>query len=193
MSSKWHYNNLTFSFIKEEELEPIATILNDKEVEKYLWFAPITLEGLSEFALPVIKKQLQLQSENKYPSSVIFTVKKDTEIIGMCGLFEMQDAHNAVLIGYQLKPSAWGRGYGTNCLRFLIHYSKKYLKLRKLFGDCYSENTASIKIMEKCGFEYEGTLKEKYESNGKLYDNSWFGLKMKKAQQIPDEDIREST
>ena len=191
MISSWKYKNIVFRYITELQLPEIVNMLHDPEVEKYLWFAPITLEAFREYAIPIIEGQKKSTEEGKYPYSAIFTITVDDEIIGNCGISQMQDAHNTSLIGYQLKRSAWGKGIATSSLEFLIHYAKTYLKLRKLFGDCMSENIGSVKVMEKCGFSYEGTIKEKYELNGVLHDNSWFGLRIADAVQLDAGGVEE--
>ena len=183
--------NRVFSYITEQQLREIVDLLHDPETERYLWFAPITLETFSAYSLPIIEGQNQAFDRGKYPASAIFTISENNELLGTCGIAEMPDAHNASLIGYQLKRSAWGKGTGTCSLEFLIHYAKTYLNVRKLFGDCVTANIVSVRVMEKCGFTFEGTIKEKYELSGALHDNSWFGLRLADALPLPDGAIEE--
>ncbi|MGD9126996.1 MAG: GNAT family N-acetyltransferase [Planctomycetia bacterium] len=191
MISSWKYKNRIFSFIVERQISEIAEMLHDPEVERYLWFAPITPEGFRYFTLPLIKKQKEAFAEGKYPNSATFTVVKDNELLGVCGMDDISDGHNVVMIGYQLKRSAWGQGTGTCCTKFLLHYAKTYLNIRKLFGDCVTANLASTRILEKCGFTLEGIIREKYELGGKLHDNSWYGLKMSDVSPLPQDSIEE--
>jgi len=191
MISKWQYKKLNFTYLKEKQIPEIVNILHDKKVEKYLWFAPITIEGFSAYASPIIEEVEKNIKENKYPLSAIFVVQENGKNIGSCGISQMPDGHNVALIGYQLKQSAWGRGNATACLEFLLHYAKKYLCFRKIYGDCCSSNVASVRVLEKCNFEFEGKIKEKYELNGELHDNSWFGLNMDEVSLINKELIEE--
>lgn len=190
MIESWEYKNRVFSFLKEEEISSLVDILHDSEVEKYLYFAPITMEGFYEFSMPIIKGQKAAFIEKRYPDSATFTITQNGELLGACGIDKMPDGHNIAMIGYQFKKTAWGRGVATSSLEFLMHYAKTYLKVRKLFGDCYSDNKASIRVLEKCGFRFEGTIKEKYEHNGMFFDNSWYGLSVDSAPTISADKLK---
>ena len=54
MISTWTYKNNVFAFITEEQLPEIVDLLHDPEVERYLWFAPITLEGFRTYTMPLM-------------------------------------------------------------------------------------------------------------------------------------------
>jgi len=181
MISSWKYKDLEFSFIKESQIPEIIEILHDSEVEKYLYFAPIQIETFKSFCLPIIKQQKE--------ASAIFVVSQKGKLLGTCGIDKMPDGHNVAMIGYQLKRSAWGTGIGTCCAEFILYYAKTYLKLRKLFGDCYAANVASGRVLEKCGFKLEAVIKGKYELNGEIHDNNWYGLNVEDIQLLPDKVI----
>jgi len=61
-------------------------------------------------------------------------------------------------VGYHIAKEFTGAGYATEALRALLDYIKIEKKLDKVYGICVSENVASKKVLEKCGFikEYEG-------------------------------------
>ena len=191
MISSWKYKDIIFAYISESQISQLVDILHDPEVEKYLWFAPITEDGFRAFTLPLIEQQKNAFSKGEYPASATFTVTKDAELLGICGINQMPDGHNVAVVGYQLTRSAWGQGIATCCLEFLLHYSKTYLKLRKLFGDCVAANKASARVLEKCGFAFEGTIKEKYDLGGRLHDNDWYGRRMEDVSQLPDSLVEE--
>lgn len=191
MILSWKYKNRVFSYIAEEKIPEVVGLLHNPQAEKYLWFAPITIEGFRAFSLPIIEGQKEALSGGEYPSSAVFTISENGELFGTCGISKMPDGHNVALIGYQLSPNVWGQGIGTCCAEFLLHYAKSYLNIRKVFGDCVTENTASAKILEKCGFSFEGVIKEKYEFNGKLHDNRWYGLKIEDVVALPKDAVEE--
>jgi len=191
MVLSWKYKNRIFSYIAEEQLPEVVDILHNPEAERYLWFAPVTIEGFRAYCLPIIEGQKTAFNKGEYPSSAVFTVSENGELFGTCGVSQMPDGHNVAMIGYQLKPSVWGQGVGTCCAEFLLHYAKKYLDIRKLYGDCVTKNTASVRILEKCGFSFEGVIKEKYELGGELHDNSWYGLKMDDVTVLPNDAVQE--
>lgn len=61
-------------------------------------------------------------------------------------------------VGYHIAKEFTGAGYATEALKALLEYAKAEKNLDKVYGICVSENVASKKVLEKCGFtkEYEG-------------------------------------
>ena len=105
MVLSWKYKNRNFSYITEERLPEVVDILHNSEAEKYLWFAPITIEVFRAYCLPIIEGQKAAFSKGDHPDSAVFTVIENGELLGTCGISKMPDGHNVALIGYQLKPS----------------------------------------------------------------------------------------
>jgi len=59
-------------------------------------------------------------------------------------------------IGYILKKSAWGKGYATEATKRLLKFAFEETPLEELVATTNSENTASQRVLEKCGLVYEG-------------------------------------
>jgi RimJ/RimL family protein N-acetyltransferase len=66
-------------------------------------------------------------------------------------------------LGYRLRRSAWNQGYATEGSRALISLGFTDLGVERVFGHTMTVNTASRRVMEKCGLTlvrttpYEGT------------------------------------
>jgi ribosomal-protein-alanine N-acetyltransferase len=61
-----------------------------------------------------------------------------------------------VEIGYILRQSAWGKGYATEAARRLLKFAFEDSPLEDIVAITDPENTASQRVLEKCGFVYEG-------------------------------------
>ena len=59
-------------------------------------------------------------------------------------------------IGYMLKRSAWGKGYATEATKRLLKFAFEETPLEELVATIDSENTASQRVLEKCGLVPEG-------------------------------------
>jgi predicted acetyltransferase len=88
-------------------------------------------------------------------ATTFFAVKKhDLKIIGMIDI--RHNLGNEFLaqygghVGYSVRPSERRKGYATEMLRMGIEYAKS-LKIEKMMIACFSDNTPSIKTIEKCG------------------------------------------
>ncbi|MBE7048939.1 MAG: GNAT family N-acetyltransferase [Ruminococcaceae bacterium] len=89
-------------------------------------------------------------------------------LIGSCGLHhDHKRMHDGVrMLGYVLDEAYWGRGYMTECAKALISYGFLSMGLDLISVYHFSVNNRSRRVIEKCGFRYEGTLMQAR----KLYD-----------------------
>jgi RimJ/RimL family protein N-acetyltransferase len=60
--------------------------------------------------------------------------------------------------GYVFARAAWGRGYATEALEAVVALAPS-LGLSRLYALCHPEHAASRRVLEKCGFAREGTLR----------------------------------
>jgi [ribosomal protein S5]-alanine N-acetyltransferase len=60
--------------------------------------------------------------------------------------------------GYVLATDAWGRGYATEALGAIVTLARR-LAVRRLYALCHHQHRASARVLEKCGFSLEGTLR----------------------------------
>ena len=61
-------------------------------------------------------------------------------------------------IGYHIAKNFTGKGYATEAVKAFLSAMAKKLNIKEVYGICLVENTASIRVLEKCGFIqiYEG-------------------------------------
>lgn len=60
--------------------------------------------------------------------------------------------------GYVLAQDAWGLGYATEALAAIRDRAAE-LGLERLYALCHPSHRASARVLEKCGFLSEGTLR----------------------------------
>ena len=61
-------------------------------------------------------------------------------------------------IGYHIAKNFTGKGYATEAVKAFLSAMAKKLNIKEVYGICLTENTASVRVLEKCGFTqiYEG-------------------------------------
>ena len=122
-----------------------------------------------------IMKLLFLDKEN-----VFGIVLQDTgRLIGSLGLIDdpKRENDNVRMLGYAIGEAYWGHGFMTEAVKALTGYGFAALRLDLISAYCYPQNARSRRVLVKCGFTYEGTLKlaEKIY-NGNVYDNECWAL-----------------
>ena len=89
-------------------------------------------------------------------------LKEAGKVIGSIGV--MCDGHrpeteSCKSIGYVLGKDYWGRGLMTEAVNAVMDYAFRVMKLRLLTITHFTINQRSKRVIEKCGFVYEGTLR----------------------------------
>jgi len=74
--------------------------------------------------------------------------------IGRCAVTAHQDVACAAL-GWDLEPEHWGRGYMTEAVRAVLEFAFLWRDLEWAYADCYPNNRASIRVMEKVGMAFQ--------------------------------------
>ena len=61
-------------------------------------------------------------------------------------------------IGYHIAQDFTGKGYATEAVKAFLPAMVKKLNIKEVYGICLAENTASVRVLEKCGFTriYQG-------------------------------------
>ncbi|MDF2537523.1 MAG: hypothetical protein K0S76_544 [Herbinix sp.] len=100
--------------------------------------------------------------------------KENNKVVGSIGLHKdhLRSADNVKMLGYVLSEDYWGRGFVTEAARAAIRYAFEEMGIELLSVNHYSFNQKSKRIIEKCGFYYEGTLRH----STKIYDGSVYDL-----------------
>ena len=78
--------------------------------------------------------------------------------------------NSAKLINYALSEAYWGKGYMTEAVRRVVKYAFEEMGTEVLTAFHFPDNMRSKRVLEKCGFQYEGTLEPGIKNyDGELY------------------------
>ncbi|NLO21721.1 MAG: GNAT family N-acetyltransferase [Syntrophomonadaceae bacterium] len=106
-------------------------------------------------------------------------VKESGRIIGSIGLVDDQKRQYDMvkMLGYAIGEAYWGQGFMSEAVKKVIKFGFEELHLAAISAYCFPFNQRSKSIINKCNFEYEGTLQmaEKIY-NGNIYDNECYLL-----------------
>jgi len=122
---------------------------------------------------------------DRLPDTLI--VEKDGVVIGDLMLrFEdpwsqaevrEQAAGTQVEIGYTLDPAYAGQGYATEAARELLRLAFEELGVRRVIAQCFADNEASWRLMERLGMRREQhTKQDSLHRNGEWLDGMMYAL-----------------
>ena len=80
-------------------------------------------------------------------------------------------------LGYALHPDFWGRGLMTEAARELIRWGFEELGLSTIWCNHYDGNERSHRVIEKCGFRYDGNLRRAFlRYDGAVLDDVLYSM-----------------
>ena len=87
--------------------------------------------------------------------------------IGRIGLtFRQRGPSHSAEIGYWLGKPFWGRGIMTAALQVVTTYAFETLALVRIEAQVRTNNTASIRVLEKLGYKRQGPLRHGAKKRG---------------------------
>lgn len=104
----------------------------------------------------------------------------DGEIVGDIGTSECDPRFGTFIVGYEIKKEFRRKGYATEAILLVLRYYFFALRYNKVCTSVYSFNDPSNKLLEKMGFDKEGTQKEMVFLNGQYFDINLYGLTYRK-------------
>ena len=100
-----------------------------------------------------------------------FAIANKQEAIGSIGLGLGEDVHRYTAeLGYWLAEPFWNKGIMTEAARKFTDFAFEKFGLNRIFAEPYTNNPASVCVLEKSGFVLEGTLRGNVYKNGKFLD-----------------------
>jgi RimJ/RimL family protein N-acetyltransferase len=107
--------------------------------------------------------------------NLVFAIDIDGFAVGAVGLRPGEDVNRlSVEIGYWLGEEFWGRGIATEVLAAVTEYAFQTLGMVRVYAEVFEWNAASMRVLEKCGFEREGVLRKAAMKDRKLIDQIVF-------------------
>lgn len=113
----------------------------------------------------------------RYVRFYVFEKEAPEKIIGTVSLSNITPfPYNSCVLGYKFDPAFHGNGYATEALIKTIEFAFCEVKLHRLQASVLENNTPSIKLMERLGFNLEGKDIKSINVNGKWMDHLRYSL-----------------
>lgn len=153
---------------KSEDAENVLNFTNKVCGETdFLTFGP------GEFQLTVEQEEQFLDSLDKMDNSVYLVAEMQGQIIGTAsftGGSRPRIAHTGEF-GMCILKEHWGKGIGTEMLKYLLEFAKSTGIIRKLNLRVRADNLPAIHLYKKLGFAECGRITREVSINGSFFDS----------------------
>lgn len=157
---------------QEQDVENFFKYYSDPEVNKYiLTEIPQTVEEC--------RRELYYWRNCFYNNDGIYFAiadKKTNQMIGSIGLTSHNNYHQRIELSYDMAKEYWRQGIMTKATLATLHYGFKFFGVNRIEAVTSIYNEASVRLLEKCGFTYEGCLRQHRYHRGKLVDVYMFSI-----------------
>lgn len=106
-----------------------------------------------------------------------FAITAEGKVIGSIGVFRQGNIHRQTAeIGYYIAEEYWGKGIMTEAIKQVCKYVFDKSDIIRIYAEPFAYNMASCRVLEKAGFQYEGTLRKNAVKNDKIIDMKMYSL-----------------
>lgn len=137
-------------------------------------FVPDEVFETLEEARETVEFLISVYGTQEGPQVYPVITKQDGKNIGYVQMVPMEDG--TWEIGYHIAKAYTGNGYATEAVKAFLPEMAGRIGISEVYGICLKENTASVHVLKKCGFEpvfegvgdYQGEKREIYRSVRKI-------------------------
>jgi ribosomal-protein-alanine N-acetyltransferase len=122
-----------------------------------------------------LKRYLEDQRTDQAYSFFVFRTAGNVLVGGITLSNVRRGVAQASSVGYWMGAPYAGQGLMSRALRVLIPFSFNNLRLHRLEAACITTNAASIRLLEKSGFQREGCARQYLCINGMWQDHLLYG------------------
>jgi RimJ/RimL family protein N-acetyltransferase len=99
----------------------------------------------------------------------------EERLIGACGFESIVEGHCAE-IGYWLAKPFWAQGIMTRVVAAAGSFAQTEWNLMRIAAHVFDGNVASLRVLQKNGFQFEGCLRKYYRKDGCFRDARLYAL-----------------
>ena len=156
-----------------EDAKDLAGMLSNKKIQDNLRDGlpyPYTEKDAQAF----IQDMLAADSTKTFAFAII---NDENKAIGSIGAFRCENIHRQTAeMGYYLAEEYWGKGIATEAVKQLADHVFNQTDIMRIFAEPFSTNRSSCRVLEKSGFQFEGTLRKNAVKNGEIKDMQMYAL-----------------
>ncbi len=164
--------NVRLTAITDQDLKVMAKWYQDTQFLQLFDARP---------AVPRTSESLQgdIEELQKSSNDFVFAIKRlnDDTMIGYLEIDGILWSHGVGGFGIGIGESFnRSKGFGTEASKLALRFAFHELNLHRITATVFSYNRTSQLVLEKLGFQHEGTFREFLRRDGQRYDMLLYGL-----------------
>ena len=150
--------------LKKSDVPSIFKYTKSADIPRFTFVpSPNTVENIQRF---IRKTHLSARKGTDYVFGIV--PHDSDEVVGTLDIHGISAVHKKAGIGYWLAKKYRGRGIMPEAVGLVLKFCFNELKLHRVHAGTLLDNTASQKLLKKCGFSYEGTHRNFYRHRGRI-------------------------
>ncbi|MDI9339139.1 MAG: GNAT family N-acetyltransferase [Sediminibacterium sp.] len=156
-------------------MEPSDTeVLYEWENDRTLWAVSYSQMPFSKAVLDEFVNSLHQDIYTARQLRLMVTIAATKQTIGTLDWFEFDPQHQRAGLGIYIHAQYRRNGYATETIQLAKEYAFLNLLLKQIYVHVGADNTASLAVFEKCGFEKAGLKKAWNRTGLGKYEDVWF-------------------
>jgi RimJ/RimL family protein N-acetyltransferase len=144
-------DRLILRWLSTDDAEFILELMNDPSWLQFIGNKDV--KTIEDARSNILNKHVEMYQRLGF--GLYLTELKDGGVpIGICGLIK-RDALADVDLGFAFLPGFRGKGYASEAASATMGYGKNVLGLKRIVAITSQNNDASIRLLEKLGFQFE--------------------------------------
>ena len=140
----------------------LANLINDPKVREvlgaYSLVAPMSVDAERNWIAQANAKDRE--------AHVIIEIKREKRPIGILSVKDMDGRNSSAHLSIILERKSWGRGYGSEAIGATVSFLVERMNVHRIWLRVDENNSRAIRCYEKCGFRFDGVLREDHHTNG---------------------------
>jgi [ribosomal protein S5]-alanine N-acetyltransferase len=141
---------------KRSDAPRLLAVWSDEEAVRYFGTGPLETRAQARKEIDAFRRQASSGDGIRW----ILAERGHGEYIGDIGFFDFAPEHARAEIGFLLDRRLWGRGLMREALAATLDYGFSVKCLHRVEALVDPRNSACLRLLERSGFQREGTLRE---------------------------------
>lgn len=162
-------------FVPEDREEIFRNCWCDPEVWQWTNYAPMAcMEDMGKAGLFTESWFRAYDRSDRYSWAI--QLKATGEVIGRMFGMHPDDRVKQVELAYEMGKKWWNRGLMTEAVQEVLAFFFHNVGMNRVWAYHADGNPASGRVMQKCGMQYEGTLRQGCVCNKGTFDAVVYGV-----------------